>query len=163
MPGPRWRRGQCSSRWPSRRSPTAVCRSRGVGAYCRRSSLPAPIRLMRALALSLCFVASALSAQNPEVYLAPITVRGPVVTVGTALNVTNRAGYDNQPSFTADGRALYFTSVREDAQADIYRYNLEAKTTGRFTKSAPESEYSAAEMPHARSISVIRVEKDSTQ
>lgn len=108
-------------------------------------------------------VASAQGAPNPEIYLLPLSVRGNTVTVGKPANITNRPGYDNQPSFTADGRELFFTSTREDEQADIYKYHLESKTTARLTKTAPESEYSAMQLPYPKNFSVIRVEKDSTQ
>jgi hypothetical protein len=100
---------------------------------------------------------------NPEIFLMPLSVRGNVVTVGTPLNITNRPGYDNQPSFTFDGRELYFTSTRADSQADIYKYHIEAMTTERVTKTSPESEYSAMQLPYPKNFSVIRVEKDSTQ
>lgn len=107
--------------------------------------------------------AAAQTASNPEIFLMPLSVRGNVVTVGKAVNITNRDGYDNQPSFTHDGRELFFTSTRADSQADIYKYHLEAKTTERLTKTAPESEYSATQLPYPKNFSVIRVEKDSTQ
>jgi hypothetical protein len=78
-------------------------------------------------------------------------------------NMTARAGYDNQPSFTPDGRAIFYTSVRDDAQADIYRYDIASGTTTRVTATAPESEYSATVIPGEEAISVVRVERDSTQ
>lgn len=119
------------------------------------------------LALAALGLATSATAQqaasNPEIYLLPLSIRGNAVSVGTAVNITNREGYDNQPSFTADGRELFFTSVRADSQADIYKYHLEAKTTERLTKTAPESEYSATQLPYPKNFSVIRVEKDSTQ
>jgi hypothetical protein len=113
-----------------------------------------------------CLFAGRLAAQgasNPEIYVMPLSVRGGIVTVGKGVNITNRPGYDNQPSFTADGRELFFTSTREDEQADIYKYNLSSKTTERLTRTAPESEYSATQFPYPKNFSVIRVEKDSTQ
>ena len=73
------------------------------------------------------------------------------------INITNRRGYDNQPSW--DGQTILYTSVR-DGQADIYRY-----FEGRHTRvtSTPESEYSAAITPDGKGVSVVRVERDSTQ
>jgi hypothetical protein len=79
------------------------------------------------------------------------------------LNFTARIGYDNQPAFLSDGSAVLFTSVREDSQADIYRYDIAVRRTSRVTISAPESEYSATPIEGGRAISVIRVERDSTQ
>jgi hypothetical protein len=119
---------------------------------------------MRRILLLLLPAATAVAqgASNPEIYLMSLAVRGAGVTVGTPVNITNRPGYDNQPSFTADG-AIYFTSVRDDAQADIYKYTIASKTTERVTKTAPESEYSATQLPYPKNFSVIRVEKDSAQ
>jgi len=117
------------------------------------------------LAILILLLASTAGAQgsNPEIFLMPLRVHGDTVAVGAPANVTNRPGYDNQPSFTRDGRHLYYTSTRADSQADIYRYDLATKTTARVTTTAPESEYSATQLPGSTSFSVIRVEKDSTQ
>ena len=82
-------------------------------------------------------------APPPDVYVAAITLRRGVATVGVPMNITDRPGYDNQPSFSGDQRGVFFTSVRDDAQADIYRYDLGTKRTTRVTTTAPESEYSA--------------------
>ena len=100
---------------------------------------------------------------QPDVYLASLKLDAGKVTVGAPLNITDRPGYDNQPSFATDGSSVFFTSAREDAQADIYRYDIAAKGTARVTASAPESEYSATQFDGGRAISVIRVERDSTQ
>lgn len=72
-------------------------------------------------------------------------------------NVTHRAGYDNQPYW--DGSSILFTSIR-DGQADIYRYTPDSTT--RIT-STTESEYSPSITPDGHGISVVRVERDSTQ
>ncbi|MDB4876167.1 MAG: hypothetical protein JWM41_2613 [Gemmatimonadetes bacterium] len=115
--------------------------------------------------LSSVVVATGAGAQGPpntDVYLAPLTIEGGRPLIGPAVNVTHRIGYDNQPSFTANSRAILFTSVRDDGQSDIYRYDLTTKATTRVT-STPESEYSATVMPGGKRFSVIRVEKDSTQ
>jgi dipeptidyl aminopeptidase/acylaminoacyl peptidase len=110
--------------------------------------------------------ASTLAAQaappSTDIFLAPLTISGVRFTVGTPINITARPGYDNQPSFTPDGRAILYTSVRDDGQSDIYRYDIAGKATTRVT-STPESEYSALVMPGGKRFSVIRVEKDSTQ
>lgn len=99
---------------------------------------------------------------STDIYLAPTKIVGATITVGTPVNVTNRPGYDNQPSFTPDSRAILFTSVRADAQADIYRYELRTKATSRVTATS-ESEYSATVFGDGSRFSVIRVEPDSTQ
>ena len=99
----------------------------------------------------------------PDIYLAPITLERGVPKVGPSLNITDRPGYDNQPGFSDDQRSLFFTSVREDRQADIYRYDPETKRTSRVTSTSPESEYSATPIDGGRAIAVVRVERDSAQ
>lgn len=105
----------------------------------------------------------AQAAANPEIFLLPMSVSDGKISVGKPANITNRPGYDNQPAFSPNGREVYYTSTRDDAQADIYKYNIAAKTTERLTKTAPESEYSATVMPSRERLSVVRVEKDSSQ
>ncbi len=99
---------------------------------------------------------------STDIFLAPIRIRNDKATVGRPVNITHRAGYDNQPSFTPDSRSVLFTSVRDGAQADIYRYDLGTHATSRIT-STPESEYSATVYGDGKRFSVIRVEADSTQ
>src|SRR5437764_409168 len=115
--------------------------------------------------LSLC-MSSPMGAQetppSTDIFLAPVRLQKGTPVVGAPVNITNRPGYDNQPSFTPDSRALLFTSVRADAQADIYRYEISTKATSRLTNT-PESEYSATVYGDGERFSVIRVERDSTQ
>ena len=124
---------------------------------------------MRHLALAIAFSTFSTTtvlgqgAGNPDIFLLSLTVRDGTIWLGKPLNITNRVGYDNQPSFSPDSRAIYYTSTRDDAQSDIYKYTIESKKTERLTTTAPESEYSATVMPSKERISVIRVEKDSTQ
>lgn len=119
------------------------------------------------LALAICAEGS-LGAQNPpgtDVYLAPLEIshQSPtMIGVGSPVNVTKRPGYDNQPAFFADERAVFYTSIRADGQADIYRYDIASKQTTRVTTTT-ESEYSPTLMPGGQRFSVIRVEADSTQ
>ena len=97
-----------------------------------------------------------------DIFLASLSVSGSKVTVGTPTNITARAGYDNQPSFTPDGASILFTSIRADGQSDIYRYDLASRRTSQVTRT-PESEYSPTVTPGDERFSVIRVEKDSAQ
>lgn len=78
------------------------------------------------------------------------------------LNITNREGYDNQPSFSADGKKIFYVSIREDKQADIYIYDLNSKMTVPLTKTK-ESEYSPALTPDGKQVATVMVEKDSAQ
>lgn len=109
-------------------------------------------------------VAASQAVPDAEIFLVSLSRTGDKLAVTGARNLTNRPGYDNQPNWSRDGRTLFFTSVREGEQADIYRVDPSAGSAAvRVTMTAPESEYSATPMPRRDAISVIRVERDSTQ
>ena len=118
------------------------------------------------VALAVCLSASTLAAQGAppgtDIYL--VRLRGaPAGAIdGPPVNLTHRAGYDNQPAFTPDGRTLLYTSIRADGQADIYRVDLGSRTVTQLTHT-PESEYSPTPMPTGGGFSVVRVERDSAQ
>ena len=82
--------------------------------------------------------AHAQQPQNPDIFLADVTMSGGRMQIGTPVNITSRAGYDNQPWFTADGRALLYSSER-DRQNDIFRYDIAARSSTRITDT-PENE-----------------------
>ena len=121
---------------------------------------------MRRAVLVVALVAGALGAAeaqqpNTDVFIAPLSRVRDAIVVGKAVNVTNRAGYDNQPSFLPNSSGVLYTAIA-DGQADIWRYDIRARRTVRVT-ATPESEYSATVMPGGLRMSVIRVERDSTQ
>ncbi len=118
------------------------------------------------LALTLpLFITHVTLAQTPpdaDIFLVDLSVKNQLVQVGKPMNITQRKGYDNQPSFTPDGLGLFYTSMREDGQTDIYRYAIQSKTTAQLTQT-PEGEYSPTVTPDQAYFSVIRVENDKTQ
>lgn len=81
---------------------------------------------------------------------------------GEPKRISTWDGYNNQPAFLRDNRALFYTSIRADKQADTYRYNFADGSTTRITETA-ESEFSPTPAPDGKSFSVIRVEPDGTQ
>jgi len=100
---------------------------------------------------------------DTDIWLLDISDSAGQIKLSNPTNVTNRKGYDNQPSFSPDGKYILFTSVRDSTeQADIYRYDLKTKQTTQFTKTTT-SEYSPTFMPDGKNISVVMVEKDSAQ
>jgi hypothetical protein len=78
------------------------------------------------------------------------------------INITARPGYDNQPFFSDDGKSIYYSSIRDDGQSDIYYYDIHKKKTSPFAHTA-ESEYSPQVSPDGSEIACVTVEKDSTQ
>jgi WD40 repeat protein len=121
---------------------------------------------MNAFWIPLMMVAlSALApAQAPatDVFLAPILPAGSATAIGPWANISNNTGYDNQPSFQPDSRALLFSSNRDGRQTDIYRYEIGTQALTQVTRT-PESEYSPTVTPDGRTFSVIQVEADNTQ
>ena len=71
---------------------------------------------------------------DTEIFLATLSIRDGKVEIGKPINISNSPGYDNQPSFTPDGAAVLFTSVRGGRKpdpansaatgSDIYRYDI---------------------------------------
>jgi hypothetical protein len=98
-----------------------------------------------------------------DIFLAPMRLLTSAPTMGPARVASeNPTGYDNQPLFGPDGRAMLFTSSRDGRQTDIYFLELQTRQIRQFT-ATPESEYSPTLMPDDAGVSVIRVEADGTQ
>lgn len=126
------------------------------------------------LAAALVVAAGTLDAQagvprtsvpspGTDLFLVPLSIVDGYPSAGTPRNVTRRPGYDNQPSFTADGRAVLFTANHGDGHTDIYRFDLAGGKTTAARATQPESEYSAMMTRDGKAMTVIRVEADSTQ
>src|SRR5262245_65212853 len=122
---------------------------------------------MRKIFTPLGFLGAAQTGQSQatdrDIFLVSLSKSGGKLVATGVRNLTNRPGYDNQPNWSRDGSAIFFTSVREGEQADIYRMNPASGEATRVTLTSPESEYSATPIPGRNAISVIRVERDSTQ
>lgn len=105
-----------------------------------------------------------VSAQLPEtdLWLFKIKTEKEKLVLGEGKNITSRKGYDNQPFFTPDHKSILYVSIREDNQADVYRYDLKKEQSFQLTKTK-ESEYSPNYTPDCKSISCVVVEADSTQ
>ncbi|MCE3277912.1 MAG: hypothetical protein K0S44_103 [Bacteroidetes bacterium] len=117
------------------------------------------------LFIFMIFIAKSLSAQLPstDIWLLDIKTEKDSIILSNPVNVTNRPGYDNQPGFSPDGKYLLYTSIRDEKQSDIYKYDLKTKKISQFTNTPTTSEYSPTFMPDGKNISVVMVEPDSTQ
>ncbi len=96
-----------------------------------------------------------------DLWLAELDTKFPG-KIKTIVNITNRPGYDNQPSFSKNGKLIYFTSIHQDKQADVYACAVKSKKITQLTKTK-ESEYSPNETPFGNSMSVVAVLQDSSQ
>ena len=119
--------------------------------------------MMRIL-LILTFFANTVLAQMPEtdIWLFKIEKKENVYTYSNPLNITHRAGYDNQPTFSLDGKSILYVVIDSTKQADIYQYNIGKKVAVNLTKSGV-SEYSPTILPNGLGFSCVVVEKDSAQ
>jgi dipeptidyl aminopeptidase/acylaminoacyl peptidase len=121
------------------------------------------LSLVLYFSLTLLFKLSAQNTlPNTDIFLLDMHQQNGQYTFGQPVNITKREGYDNQPYFTPDGRYIYYSSIRESKNADIYRYDIGTEKTDQFTNT-PEDEYSPQLTPDGKYISVVRVEKDSEQ
>jgi len=111
-----------------------------------------------------CLLSTIVFAQLPktEVYLFDIKCSGKTITVLNGKNISNHPGYDNQPFFHPDNDELFFVSLRENNQTDIYLHQIKKNKNIPFTQT-PISEYSPMITPDGEFISTVVVEADSTQ
>jgi hypothetical protein len=113
-----------------------------------------------ALAVAVVTVQAPQGPPRTEVYLASFSAgSGPSVN-GPLVNISQSPGYDNQPSYLPDGRAVLFTSDRVDGQTEIFRYDLASKALTRLTHD-PANEYSPLVMPGGRTFSVVHGDEQS--
>ena len=116
------------------------------------------------VAISLLAVPAVAAAQGgTDIWVMPLSGQGTTLEVGRPRNLTDRAGYDNQPQFTADGRALLYTRIETSGRSDVWRVAVAGGEPTRVTNTAVEQEYSPTPMPDGSGFSAIVVEADSTQ
>ena len=127
-----------------------------------KETLRAGLLLVSMMAAGLGLPSPAHGQPATDIHLARIDLIQPVPRVGHLVNVSNRAGYDNQPMFDTRGESLYFTAIDSSAQADIYRFDITPQAMHHLTRTR-ESEYSPTITPDARSLSVVRVDLDGEQ
>ena len=87
---------------------------------------------------------------------------GIAVSFGDPRNMTDRKGYDNQPSFTAKSDAVLYTATDEKGKTDTWRFSLPDGKPVHVT-TYPMNLYSPTQTPDGKTFSAIGVEPDSTQ
>ncbi len=81
------------------------------------------------------------------------------LSVHDLVNVTDRDGYDNQPSFDPSGSLLYYTAALDATQTETFRYDLGAMATEPVTRTTDASEFSPTTIPGQDALSAIREER----
>jgi hypothetical protein len=116
--------------------------------------------MTRLIAAALLVLALQAPPPSTDIYLLEMTAGLASLKNAKPRPIAVEKGYDNQPFFTPDGRAILFTANRDGKQMDIYEHTLGGSTKQLI--ATPEGEYSPTITPDG-GISVIRVERDGTQ
>lgn len=106
-----------------------------------------------------------VSAQSntTEIWLLDITQKNNVTEAANPYRLTQNEHYDNQPCFSKDGQFLYYASMPDTIQSDIYEFHIRKKII-RQVSNSPESEYQPQPIPYAKGkLSVVRVEMEKAQ
>ena len=108
---------------------------------------------------------SSMTLASSDILMYDLNADGQLVPE-SKINITNRAGYDNQPFFSQNGKGLYYTqmsNVMGSDQTDIIYYDFAEGRHTNLTRTIQSSEYSPTEIPNSTLLSVIKVEPDGTQ
>jgi hypothetical protein len=98
---------------------------------------------------------------NTDIFLCDFIVSENGIHCSEPLNITARKGYDNQPSFSNDGKRIYYSAVYAKTN-DIYCYDIESKKNLTITNTPATSEFSPLENSLGTAITSVFIEKDST-
>lgn len=97
---------------------------------------------------------------NYDIYLIDIKKEDVgILTFEKAVNISNHPGYDNQPSFTLDGKKVLYTAMTKDTTTDIQVYDIDKKKPILLKPSPKTSEYSPTATGKS-SMTFVRVEED---
>lgn len=110
--------------------------------------------------LAATLVQAQTTAPQFDIYLADLHQQ----KISNIKKVNNKAGYQNQPAFSGDGRFLYWTSEQkaaDNSQMDIASLNIESGVSGLY-RATPLSEFSPTVLPDG-ALSAVVVEADGTQ
>jgi len=99
--------------------------------------------------------------QNTEVYLFDFSKNGASFSLNNPINISDNIGYDNQPSFLANGKSVLFASTR-NGQTDVALYSIK-NNTKRWLTHTEGSEYSPTQTPRKKYFTSILLEKNGTQ
>jgi Tol biopolymer transport system component len=103
-----------------------------------------------------------ISQPNTEVYLFDVVNNKGKITLSIPENISSNEGYDNQPSFSTDGKSIFYART-VDGQTDIARYFVKSGKTKIITSTKQGSEYSPTMMPNGKEVSSIRLDTTGLQ
>lgn len=115
-------------------------------------------KIAGALVMAFTAAASALplfSQGNSDVFLVSIGRESGKIVLSAPVKISERTGYNNQPSFLPDGSGVLYSSA-DGSQTDIFLYVIADKKISRLA-STPDSEYSPLVTPSGGEFSVIQL------
>ncbi|MCK4561618.1 MAG: PD40 domain-containing protein [Flavobacteriaceae bacterium] len=112
--------------------------------------------------LMILICVSIYAQEATEIYLFDLIKTDSTFIIRNPINISDNKGYDNQPSFTEDGTAILFSSLR-DTQTDIARYDITENYRTWLTRT-DANEYSPAFYPNKKKyFTCVRLDNDGTQ
>lgn len=103
-----------------------------------------------------------ITSPNPDIVVFDLSNDGKKFSISNPIIIANSTGYDNQPSFSRDGKTIFFTRM-ENGVANLWSWSFENQKTQPLTQSE-FAEYSPTQIPfEPKSFSTVRVEKDGIQ
>ncbi|HLO43099.1 MAG TPA: hypothetical protein VK175_02125 [Leadbetterella sp.] len=108
---------------------------------------------MKILFFIFCLQIVSFGQNGTEIFLLEIQKDANGFSVKKPLNISNRIGYDNQPSFHPSKSLIYFSS-QKDGQTDIWSFDYDSKKLTQITNTE-DSEYSPTVTPDQKSLSCI--------
>lgn len=117
--------------------------------------------MLRGIAAILIGLISLSSQAQPgyEIFLFDMSVKKNAVTLKNPVNITNKKGYDNQPSFHPEAPLVFYSSFNEAGRSDIWSYDYKSNTSRAITKT-DEREYSPTVTPDRGHLSCI-IQRDN--
>ena len=107
--------------------------------------------------LSTCII---YSQQDTEVYLFDYSNSKPLPILTNPKNISNNPGYDNQPSFSKNGKFIYFSSTR-NGLTYILRFDIK-NDKKKWISQTIGGEYSPQEISKNH-LSAVRLDPDGKQ
>lgn len=101
--------------------------------------------------------------RTTDIWLLDVVQKDGQVSVLNPYRMTDNDHYDNQPCFSRDGKFLYYVSMPDTSQSDLYEFDIRKKIIRQITNT-PESEYQPQPIPYAKGkLSYVRVEMEKAQ
>jgi len=112
-------------------------------------------RRARSLVLGLAFLTLGAAADAQDIFVFDLHRDTGRYVLENGRNVTERAGYDNQPFFNADSQSFLYNSMRTPL-GDVYEYDLKTGETRQVTDTPDVPEFSPMPDAEEGKITVVR-------